>query len=319
MGVYREVGLEDAIRECGKALQPAIGLFRGTTLVEVLANQGPEQRLGMMAAFQKMTSGEEISPTMGSRGTQDLIEPILLAAALERGSDVRFSTELVSFEQDETGVTAVLHDRIRGAAVLKGNACPVLLDTYTVERQPVGRAAAEASGARSDERGLLSFERLTTSLVGNYAQILGGYGYKYVSQAIIAEEDADPQNIDLNGQPGTRVLHLWVEYQGERVSTVDLAVRDFVLLAGPDGKAWCAAARRVAERTGVELKAYRVAPDGDVCDAEALWSSRAGIQRDGALLVRPDGFVAWRVGSLSAAPEQEVEKVLASVSGRVSS
>jgi putative polyketide hydroxylase len=488
MELYREVGLEDAIRECGKALQPAVGLFQGATLVEVLEGQGPEQRQQMMAAFQRMTSSEEISPTTGSRGTQDLIEPILLSAVRERGGEVRFSTELVSFEQDEMGVTATLYDRVGGvrssiradymvaadgansrvlraldipcsrggaegyllnvlfhadleefvrgrefsickierpevtgllvsinnsdrwtfhivydpnkgetpedfpparckdligralglpdveieiksmlpwvstmrvaetfqrgrvflagdaahqmppwggqgantgipdahnlawklAAVLKGEAHPTLLDTYTVERQPVGRVAAESSAARSDEQGLLSFKRLTASLTGNYAQILGGYGYKYISQAIIAEEHADPQNIDLNGQPGTRVPHMWVEYQGERLSTVDLAVRCFVLLAGPAGGAWCDAACRVAERMGVKLKAYRVAPDGDVRDADAQWSSKAGIQGDGALLVRPDGFVAWHAGCLSAAPEQELENALARVLGHVS-
>src|SRR2546430_2330037 len=97
MELYREIGLEDSIRECGQALQPAVGLFQGATLVEVLEGQGPEQRQQMMAAFQRMTGGEEISPTMGSRGTQDLIEPILLSAARERGGDARFSTELVAF------------------------------------------------------------------------------------------------------------------------------------------------------------------------------------------------------------------------------
>ncbi|GLY64544.1 aklavinone 12-hydroxylase RdmE [Amycolatopsis taiwanensis] len=39
---------------------------------------------------------------------QDVVEPILLARAEELGARVRFSTELVSFEQDDDGVTAVL-------------------------------------------------------------------------------------------------------------------------------------------------------------------------------------------------------------------
>ncbi|MFD2419279.1 aklavinone 12-hydroxylase RdmE [Amycolatopsis pigmentata] len=39
---------------------------------------------------------------------QDVVEPVLLARAGELGADVRFSTELVSFEQDDEGVTAVL-------------------------------------------------------------------------------------------------------------------------------------------------------------------------------------------------------------------
>ncbi|GAB3584971.1 FAD-dependent monooxygenase [Amycolatopsis endophytica] len=41
---------------------------------------------------------------------QDVVEPILLERARKAGADVRFSTELVSFEQDADGVTAVLSD-----------------------------------------------------------------------------------------------------------------------------------------------------------------------------------------------------------------
>lgn len=42
---------------------------------------------------------------------QSRLEPILLAAARERGADVRYATELVDFTQDERGVTATLQDR----------------------------------------------------------------------------------------------------------------------------------------------------------------------------------------------------------------
>ncbi|WP_236789179.1 aklavinone 12-hydroxylase RdmE [Amycolatopsis sp. GM8] len=46
---------------------------------------------------------------------QDVVEPILLARAQKFGAQVRFSTTLVSFEQDDDGVTAELSDgrRIR--------------------------------------------------------------------------------------------------------------------------------------------------------------------------------------------------------------
>lgn len=45
---------------------------------------------------------------------QDVVEPILLERARTAGADVRFSTELVSFEQDEDGVTTVLRSRDSG-------------------------------------------------------------------------------------------------------------------------------------------------------------------------------------------------------------
>jgi putative polyketide hydroxylase len=41
---------------------------------------------------------------------QSSLEPMLLAETRRRGSEVRYGTELRSFEQDDTGVTAVLHD-----------------------------------------------------------------------------------------------------------------------------------------------------------------------------------------------------------------
>lgn len=204
------------------------------------------------------------------------------------------------------------------AAVLKGEAEPALLDTYNVERQPVGQQAAESSGARADERGLLAWGSMTAPMSANYFQILGGYGYKYTSQAIISEVDGDPDALDLNGQPGTRVPHLWVEYQGERRSTIDLAAGNFVLLAGPTGEGWCDAARAAEAHLGIALKAYRIAPAGDLRAPEQLWPDKAGIHADGALLVRPDGFVAWRVREEGKNPRQALEEVLSRILGRAS-
>src|SRR5271169_16870 len=46
---------------------------------------------------------------------QSSLEPMLLAETRRRGSEVRYGTELRSFEQDDTGVTAVLRDLDSGA------------------------------------------------------------------------------------------------------------------------------------------------------------------------------------------------------------
>lgn len=54
------------------------------------------------------------SPTAICDLPQDLMEPILVTAAASRGSVVRFSTELLSFTQDEYGVTAQVKDRVTG-------------------------------------------------------------------------------------------------------------------------------------------------------------------------------------------------------------
>jgi putative polyketide hydroxylase len=49
---------------------------------------------------------------------QSRLEPVLLAAAKQRGGDVRYGTELVSFTQDEQGVTATLRQRASGSVSL---------------------------------------------------------------------------------------------------------------------------------------------------------------------------------------------------------
>ncbi|MEJ7407864.1 FAD-dependent monooxygenase, partial [Staphylococcus epidermidis] len=63
------------------------------------------------------TPGEEskdkvtYSPFNGAAIAQDKLEPLILNKARELGSDVRMNTQLVSFEQNDEGVTAILRNR----------------------------------------------------------------------------------------------------------------------------------------------------------------------------------------------------------------
>src|SRR5262249_33480414 len=47
---------------------------------------------------------------------QSRLEPLLLGEAKRRGCDVRYNTELTSFAQDSTGVSATITDRATGTA-----------------------------------------------------------------------------------------------------------------------------------------------------------------------------------------------------------
>ena len=68
----------------------------------------------------------------------------------------------------------------------------------------------------------------------------------------------------------------------------------FLLIAGEEGEAWCEAARELAD-AGVPLDAVRIGHiDGDLYDPRCMWVRRREIEPDGAVLVRPDRFVAWR-------------------------
>jgi hypothetical protein len=210
------------------------------------------------------------------------------------------------------------------AAVLKGQATPELLGTYQTERRPVGWLAAQQSMTGS---GAILFGKEITEARGSalpdlQKQLSIMYpivGYRYRSEAILGDVAAIPaqdgiellERLELNGQPGTRVPHLWVEREGQRISTLDLLDGRFVLLTGPDGAAWCEAARVAAAASGIDLAAYRVGADGDLLDLENGWQTKMGVSAEGAVLMRPDGFVAWRSATLVAGPELRLAQVFA--------
>lgn len=117
----------------------------------------------------------------------------------------------------------------------------------------------------------------------------------------------------LDGRPGSRAPHVWVEEMGNRISTVDLCRKGFVLLAGSDGGRWKKAAGVLKP---VEVKAYCVnGGEGDVVDTERKWEAVAGISSTGMLLVRPDGFVAWRERRMLADCEKKLEDAMRRILG----
>jgi 2,4-dichlorophenol 6-monooxygenase len=62
----------------------------------------------------------------------------------------------------------------------------------------------------------------------------------------------------------------------------------------------------VAAASGVPLDALRIGHvDGDLFDPRCTWLRQRGTAADGAVLIRPDRFVAWR--SLGAADDPAAE------------
>ena len=180
------------------------------------------------------------------------------------------------------------------AAVLRGQAKPRLLDTYDRERRPIGRFAAEMSGNAGGRDGLIEAAvdgRHPLMSRGGFA-ILPGLGFAYGG-------DEEARIVDeFSAQVGTRVPHAWVEIGGERRSMLDLFGRGFVLITGTvDSGAWRKGADAVAERRGIELRAVAV-DAGEISGAE-IWAKQVGLGDCGAILVRPDGYVAWRADKLT--------------------
>ena len=107
------------------------------------------------------------------------------------------------------------------------------------------------------------------------------FGYHYRSDGPPFEDPVRP-----SGLPGTRAPYRQLAYQ---MSTVDLIGRDFVLLGN---ESWRAAATRISVEAGLALRSV-AAPDDD-----------------GAMLIRPDGFVAWHA-SADGDPVDVLGKVIA--------
>jgi 2,4-dichlorophenol 6-monooxygenase len=148
------------------------------------------------------------------------------------------------------------------------------------------------------------------------------FGYEYESAAVVPDGSPAPEPLDdirvytPSTRPGSPLPHAWIDDEaGTRRPIKDLvAPGRFLLIAGEDGEDWCEAAREIAADATIPLDAVRIGHlDGDLFDPRCGWLRRREIERDGAILVRPDRFVAWRNVSASADPRGELAGVLGQV------
>jgi hypothetical protein len=203
------------------------------------------------------------------------------------------------------------------AAVINGPASPALLATYAAERRPIDIFTAEQAGARLQDKEALA--QALHKKLEKVDEIIVTLGYRYVSAAIIAQDEAAPsiETLDLSGYPGTRAPHIWLQRNGRQISTLDLFDKHFVLLAGNEGESWCEVARDVAAQLGLSLDVYRVGEDGaDLVDVDGHWAAAYGVQSTGAVIVRPDGFVGWRTQGAESPSQQSLEVVMSRLLGR---
>ena len=232
------------------------------------------------------------------------------------------------------------------AYVIKGHAGEDLLDSYSAERAPVGEQVVQranqsrldyaplnacfrdpqaaqpvqaglASLADPGPQGVARRERLAEALrIKHYEfNALGTEAnHRYASRAIIddvtAGEEVWKRDRQLHAQPTTRpgakLPHAWlVGADGRRVSTLDVVGKGrFTLVTGIAGQVWAQAAHALA------LPFLRVVVIGEegARDPYFNWYRLREITEAGALLVRPDGVVAWRqsaaVTLLAEAQEQ---------------
>ena len=141
-------------------------------------------------------------------------------------------------------------------------------------------------------------------------------GYQYRSAAVISDDaaPADAQTVslveELRAQPGTRVPHAWIQHGGRRISTLDLVGPGFTLFTGSSGAPWACAADAVSAMLNVPIGVHSVDPD------DGGWAELTGLSPDEALLVRPDGIVAWRTGAPPPSAENRLGEVMCQILGR---
>jgi hypothetical protein len=202
------------------------------------------------------------------------------------------------------------------ALVLRGTADARLLDSYETERIPVAEFTTEQGVIRYLQRSGLDPE--TAARHQPEVTVLFGHGYR--SDAVVSADD-DPALVEhpghASGRPGTRATHLPLRHQGRETTVAELVHRDFALLAAPGGREWVDAGAEVATRIGLPLDRYLVGaePDATLVDPTGEFPDRYGVSRTGAVLVRPDGFVAWRAPELTGDPVRTLADVFGQLLG----
>ena len=207
-----------------------------------------------------------------------------------------------------TGIQDAFNLAWKLGLVLTDKAGPALLESYEDERLPIGTLTVEQTLQRFFSR----TGSQQNTLVDDASLI---FGFRYRSRALVLEPGAEAAPLTqhpgtLHGEPGTRAPHLVLERNGSRLASIDLFGPGWTLLTAAQSTGWEEAARRVAQRLDLRLSVHRIGAPLGLRDVEGRFSQVYGVGETGAVLVRPDGFVAWRASCASAHTEQELEQAV---------
>ncbi|MFQ3545547.1 FAD-dependent monooxygenase [Halobacillus rhizosphaerae] len=209
-----------------------------------------------------------------------------------------------------TGIQDAYNLAWKLGAVIKGPAGEDLLTTYEQERQPVAYKTMQQALARlqawfkDPSNKLPPAEKI---IPDNYVV----FGYRYQSGCLIPETGQFNQEIFENANnptavPGARAPHLDLKGSGESVSTIDLFLDQWVMLTGENGEKWEEAIQQ--SKWANQVASYKLGPNGDLNDGGKFLETYT-IEKDGAVLIRPDGFIAWRSMQMKDHPAELMDEV----------
>jgi putative polyketide hydroxylase len=161
-----------------------------------------------------------------------------------------------------------------------------VLDTYDAERRPVADRTMAQALARLQAWFKDPSRKLPPAepIVEETAVI---FGYRYPDGAF--ENPREP-----SAQAGARAPHLVVKRGDQEMSTVDLFAGRWTLFHGPEGRIWRDVLSKSAVANAIGAVSRGIEPSGELRDVAGRWSSLYRVDADGAVLIRPDGFIAWR-------------------------
>jgi 2-polyprenyl-6-methoxyphenol hydroxylase-like FAD-dependent oxidoreductase len=160
--VFRGLGLEPQVLAAGAH-------FSRTLRKETLASH-EEEDLPSIEAFLHIADHLDIvtpEPALWYC-PQSRLEPLLLAEAKRCGCDVRYDTELVSFTQDRTRVSATISDRATGTA-------SVIEADYLLAADGAHSHVRKALGAKGEGLGVLDEHYIFIYFRAPWGELIRGY------------------------------------------------------------------------------------------------------------------------------------------------
>ena len=144
-------------------------------------------------------------------------------------------------------------------------------------------------------------DRAVASNTEDFSQLNVEAGFAYRFGAVIPDGSPAPIGphespiaFASTARPGHHMPHVWLDDDGQPVSTIDLVAGEgFTLFVGEAAeKEWRAAADAAAQRSRCPLAVVVIG--GALADPRGEWADLCATGSGGGVLVRPDRHVAWR-------------------------